>query len=265
MDTTFLQQSVLRFAGAHGAVEHRLFLRRRWRVDGRSVRVRPQARHHRRVVLGPGHRYGGGIIHGMLLQTHGVYFTSHPDLIPHLHRHLRVRVLLPRGCSAISMPRCSSPTRCRWDCSRWPKRQLAFSLEQGFVLSVILGTITAVAVARCATSAWGDARHFQQSDFYAVADLGGSFAFVALAYAGSPLPLAGVACVFVVVFLRYWAVLLRLEDQQARDLTSPSCGAQRGQGAARRVRCVPAGGDATDWRRRASPPRPSAPNHEKRD
>ena len=33
------------------------------------------------VVLGLVTGYGGGIIRDMLLQTHGVYFTSHPDLI----------------------------------------------------------------------------------------------------------------------------------------------------------------------------------------
>ena len=39
------------------------------------------------------------------------------------------------------------------------------------------------------------------------------------AYAGSPLPLAGVACVFVVVFLRYWSVYFDWKTINEADLT----------------------------------------------
>ena len=85
---------------------------------------------------------------------------------------------------------------------------------------------------------------FQQSNFYAVAGLGGSFAFVALAYAGSPLPLAGVACVFVVVFLRYWSVYFDWKTSNEADLTPHVA---RGVGKVRRVvsGVFLHGGDAT--------------------
>ena len=105
---------------------------------------------------------------------------------------------------------------------------------------------------------------FQQSNFYAVAGLGGSFAFVALAYAGSPLPLAGVACVFVVVFLRYWSVYFDWKTSNEADLTPHVA---RGVGKVRRVvsGVFLHGGDATvaqkERRRRGRWRR----NHEKRD
>lgn len=141
----------------------------------------------------------------------------------------------------------------------------AFSLEQGFVLSVILGAITAVGGGAVRDICVGETPGiFQQSNFYAVAGLGGSFAFVALAYAGSPLPLAGVACVFVVVFLRYWSVYFDWKTSNEADLTPHVA---RGVGKVRRVvsGVFLHGGDATvaqkERRRRGRWRR----NHEKRD
>ena len=145
------------------------------------------------VVLGLVTGYGGGIIRDMLLQTHGVYFTSHPDLIliciaicafvfyfRGLFRHLDATVFFADALS-VGLFALAGASK-------------AFSLEQGFVLSVILGAITAVGGGAVRDICVGETPGiFQQSNFYAVAGLGGSFAFVALAYAGSPLPLAGVA------------------------------------------------------------------------
>ena len=196
------------------------------------------------VVLGLVTGYGGGIIRDMLLQTHGVYFTSHPDLIllciaicafvfyfRGLFRHLDATVFFADALS-VGLFALAGASK-------------AFSLEQGFVLSVILGAITAVGGG-------------------AVAGLGGSFAFVALAYAGSPLPLAGVACVFVVVFLRYWSVYFDWKTSNEADLTPHVA---RGVGKVRRVvsGVFLHGGDATvaqkERRRRGRWRR----NHEKRD
>lgn len=95
------------------------------------------------VVLGLVTGYGGGIIRDMLLQTHGVYFTSHPDLIliciaicafvfyfRGLFRHLDATVFFADALS-VGLFALAGASK-------------AFSLEQGFVLSVILGAITAV-------------------------------------------------------------------------------------------------------------------------
>ena len=91
-------------------MEHRLFLRRRWRVDGRSVRVRPQARHHRHGGAGPGHRvrWRHHPRHAAA-DPRGVLHLA-PRSHPHLHRHLRVRVLLSR---AVPPSRCHGVLRRR--------------------------------------------------------------------------------------------------------------------------------------------------------
>ena len=121
----------------------------------------------------------------------------------------------------------------------------AFSLEQGFVLSIILGAITAVGGGAVRDICVGETPGiFQQSNFYAVAGLGGSFAFVMLAYAGCPLPIAGAACVFAVVFLRYWSVYFDWKTRNDADLT-PHVARGLGQGEARGIGRVPARRDAT--------------------
>ena len=174
------------------------------------------------VVLGLVTGYGGGIIRDMLLQTHGVYFTSHPDLI----------LICIAICAFV-----------------FYFRGLFRHLDAGAVRDICVGETPGI---------------FQQSNFYAVAGLGGSFAFVALAYAGSPLPLAGVACVFVVVFLRYWSVYFDWKTSNEADLTPHVA---RGVGKVRRVvsGVFLHGGDATvaqkERRRRGRWRR----NHEKRD
>ena len=73
---------------------------------------------------------------------------------------------------------------------------------------------------------------FQQSNFYAVAGLGGALLFTVLAYAGVPLVVAGIACVFTVGFLRYWSVYFDWKTRNEADLTPHVA---RGLGKARRV------------------------------
>ena len=123
------------------------------------------------VVLGLVTGYGGGIIRDMLLQTHGVYFTSHPDLIliciaicafvfyfRGLFRHLDATVFFADALS-VGLFALAGASK-------------AFSLEQGFVLSVILGAITAVGGGAVRDICVGETPGiFQQSNFYAVAGL----------------------------------------------------------------------------------------------
>ena len=211
------------------------------------------------VVLGLLTGYGGGIIRDVLLQDHGVYFTSHPDLIViciaicvfvfylrGLFRHLDATVFFADALS-VGLFALAGASK-------------AFSLEQGLVLSIILGAITAVGGGAVRDICVGETPGiFQQSNFYAVAGLGGSFAFVMLAYAGCPLPIAGAACVFAVVFLRYWSVYFDWKTRNDADLTPHVA---RGLGKVKRVASgvFLHGGDATvalkerrrrgRWRRR---------------
>lgn len=210
------------------------------------------------VVLGLVTGYGGGVIRDMLLQDHGMYFTSHPDLIViciaicvfvfyfrGLFRHLDATVFLADALS-VGLFALAGASK-------------AYSLDQGFVLSVILGAITAVGGGAVRDICVGETPGiFQQSNFYAVAGLGGSLVFVGMAYAGAPLPLAGTACVFVVAFLRYWSVYFDWHTRNEADLTP-----RVARGAAKVKRIVSGvflhGGDATAaqrtrrrvlWRRR---------------
>lgn len=184
------------------------------------------------VVLGLLTGYGGGIIRDMLMQDKGVYFTSHPDLIliciaicafvfyfRGLFRHLDATVFFADALS-VGLFALAGASK-------------AFSFGEGFVISVILGAITAVGGGAVRDICVGETPGiFQQSNFYAVAGLGGSLAFVVLAYAGWPLALAGTVCVFVVVFLRYWSVYFDWKTKSEADLTPHVA---RGLGKAKRV------------------------------
>ncbi len=184
------------------------------------------------VVLGLVTGYGGGIIRDVLMQDHGVYFTLHPDLIViciaicvfvfyfrGLFRHLDATVFFADALS-VGLFALAGASK-------------AYACEQGVVLSIILGAITAVGGGAVRDICVGETPGiFKQSNFYAVAGLGGSLAFVVLAYAGAPLPIAGVACVFAVVFLRYWSVYYDWKTRSEADLTPHVA---RGVGKVKRV------------------------------
>lgn len=171
------------------------------------------------VVLGLITGYGGGIIRDVLLQDKGVYFTSHPDLIViciiicafvfyfrGLFSHLDATVFFADALS-VGLFALAGASK-------------AFMCGQGFVISVILGAITAVGGGAVRDICVGETPGvFQRSNFYAVAGLGGSLVFVGLAFARCPLAIAGVACVFTVVFLRYWSVYFDWKTSCDADLT----------------------------------------------
>ena len=184
------------------------------------------------VVLGMVTGYGGGIIRDVLLQDKGVYFTSHPDLIlvcivlcafvfyfRGLFKHLDAMVFFADALS-VGLFALAGASK-------------AYACGEGFVLTVILGAITAVGGGAVRDICVGETPGiFQQSNFYAVAGLGGALLFTVLAYAGVPLVVAGIACVFTVGFLRYWSVYFDWKTRNEADLTPHVA---RGLGKARRV------------------------------
>ena len=139
------------------------------------------------VVLGLVTGYGGGIIRDVLLQDKGVYFTSHPDLIlvcivlcafvfyfRGLFKHLDAMVFFADALS-VGLFALAGASK-------------AYACGEGFVLTVILGAITAVGGGAVRDICVGETPGiFQQSNFYAVAGLGGALLFTVLAYAGVPL------------------------------------------------------------------------------
>ena len=184
------------------------------------------------VVLGLVTGYGGGIIRDVLLQDKGVYFTSHPDLIllcivlcvfvfyfRGLFKHLDAMVFFADALS-VGLFALAGASK-------------AYACGEGFVLTVILGAITAVGGGAVRDICVGETPGiFQQSNFYAVAGLGGALLFTVLAYAGVPLVVAGIACVFTVGFLRYWSVYFDWKTRNEADLTPHVA---RGVGKAKRV------------------------------
>ena len=184
------------------------------------------------TVVGLVTGYGGGIIRDVLLQDKGVYFTSHPDLIllcivlcvfvfyfRGLFKHLDAMVFFADALS-VGLFALAGASK-------------AYACGEGFVLTVILGAITAVGGGAVRDICVGETPGiFQQSNFYAVAGLGGALLFTVLAYAGVPLVVAGIACVFTVGFLRYWSVYFDWKTRNEADLTPHVA---RGVGKAKRV------------------------------
>ena len=176
------------------------------------------------VVLGLVTGYGGGIIRDVLLQDKGVYFTSHPDLIllcivlcvfvfyfRGLFQHLDAMVFFADALS-VGLFALAGASK-------------AYACGEGFVLTVILGAITAVGGGAVRDICVGETPGiFQQSNFSAVAAARGGRHRLRV-HGGLPALLERV---------------LRLEDPQ-RGRPHPACGARRGQGEARGVGRVPAG------------------------
>lgn len=172
------------------------------------------------VALGLVTAYGGGIIRDVLMQHHGIYFTEHPDLIVlcilaclfvfyfrGLFKHLNATVFFADALS-VGLFALAGASK-------------AFASEQGFVLSVILGTITAVGGGAVRDICVGETPGiFQRSNYYAVAGLGGALVYVLLARVGCPVIVAGTLCVATVLLLRYWSVRFNWKTQNDADLAS---------------------------------------------
>ena len=130
--------------------------------------------------------FGGGIVRDLLLGASNIYFMSHPDLILvslaiclltfyfrgvflALNRAILVADTLSVALFALA----------------GSSKAFAYGLDPVYV--VILGTITAVGGGALRDAMAGvTPAIFRGSNFYAVACLGGSVAFAAMAYFGLP-------------------------------------------------------------------------------
>ncbi|MFR1639835.1 MAG: trimeric intracellular cation channel family protein [Eggerthellaceae bacterium] len=241
-------------------MEHRLFLRRRWRVDGALFACDRKLDIIGTVVLGLVTGYGGGIIRDMLLQTHGCTSPrtiSSSSASPSARSCSTSRAVPPSRCHGVLRRRAVGGI------VRAGRRQQAFSLEQGFVLSVILGAITAVGGGAVRDICVGNARHFPAVELLRGGRPRRIVRVRGLAVTGSPLPLAVWPACSSSCSCAIGACTST--GRPATRPTSPQRGARRGQGAARRVRCVPARRRCHRGAEGASPPRRWRRNHEKRD
>ena len=150
--------------------------------------------------------FGGGIVRDLLLGAQDVYFMSHPDLIwvslaiclltfyfRGIFLDLSKSILLADTLSVALFALAGS------------SKAFAYGLDPLYV--VIMGVITAVGGGALRDSFAGIMPAiFRGSNYYAMACLGGSCVFALLAFAGVNLVLAGFACVFAVLMLRYLSI-----------------------------------------------------------
>lgn len=177
------------------------------------------------VVAGLLTGFGGGIVRDLLMQHHGVYFMQQPSLVLlcvgicmfvfYFRGVFEGKGLLgSEGKSFFMLDILSVALFALAGASK------AFACEQGVILSVIMGTITAVGGGALRDVFTGvTPAIFRASEFYAMAGLGGSIAYVALASLGCPVVIAGFVCVGVVVGLRCGSVRYGWKTRKEADLT----------------------------------------------
>lgn len=171
------------------------------------------------VTLGLMTGYGGGVVRDILLENHGFYFMQHADLVlitaaicafvfffQGLFKHLDATVFFADALS-VGLFALAGASK-------------AVSCDVGFVYAVLLGAITAVGGGAIRDICVGEVPGvFKESNFYAVAGIGGAFAYVGAVALGSPALAASLLCVFTVVALRYWSVYFDWRTSAATDLT----------------------------------------------
>ncbi|MEC4184610.1 TRIC cation channel family protein [Adlercreutzia sp. R21] len=171
------------------------------------------------IVLGLMTAYGGGIIRDLLLQDDGVYFMQYPNVIL-ICIGLAVFVFYFRGLFRHSGQVLFFADALSVALFALAGANKAFACGEGFVMVVILGALTSVGGGALRDISVGETPGvFQRSNFYAVAGFGGALVFAAMAFANTPLVLAGCACVFTVVFLRYLSVFYDWKTADEADLT----------------------------------------------
>lgn len=177
------------------------------------------------VVAGLLTAYGGGLIRDVILQSEGIYFTEHPDLIV-ICILLCVFVFYFRGLFKNIDGAVMFADTLSVALFALAGANKAFAAGSGIVVSIILGVITAVGGGALRDISMREVPMvFQRSNYYAVAGLGGSVMYVVLAQVSCPLPIAAVVCVATVVGLRYASVKLGIKTKQEADLSPKVIGA----------------------------------------
>lgn len=192
------------------------------------------------VVAGLLTGFGGGIVRDLLMHDHGIYFMQQPELIL-ICTVMCMLVFYFRGVFDGTGLLSSE--------GRWfflldtlsvalfalAGASKAFACDQDIILSVMLGALTAVGGGALRDVFTGETPAiFKQSNFYAIAGLGGSVSYVLLAQVGCPVVIAGVVCVATVLALRYGSVRFGWKTRSEVDLTPHVMRAIRGKGRGRR-------------------------------
>lgn len=171
------------------------------------------------VALGLVAGYGGGIMRDVLLQSHGIYFMTHPELIAAsivicifafyfrgVFKHLDATVFLADSLS-VGLFAFAGASK-------------ALIYGQSPVMAVILGTVTAVGGGALRDICVGDTPGiFLRGNFYALAGMAGAAVFAVLSLAGCPQVPAGFVCVVTATALRYLSVYFDWKTRSEADYT----------------------------------------------
>lgn len=155
------------------------------------------------TVLGFLTGFGGGVIRDLLMGATDVYFLQHPDLV-WVSLAICLVTFYFRGLFLVRRRSIFLADALSVALFSLAGANKAFAAGLDPLYVVMMGVITAVGGGAMRDSMAGvPPAIFRQSNYYAVACLGGSIAFAVLAFAGAPLVLAGDVCVAVVLVLRY--------------------------------------------------------------
>lgn len=164
------------------------------------------------VVAGLLTGFGGGIVRDLLMHDEGIYFTQHPELVL-ICTGICMFVFYFRGFfMGTGLLGSSGKGFFLLDTLSVALFALAgaskaFACEEGIILSIAYGAVTAVGGGALRDVFTGETPAiFKQSNFYAIAGLGGASMYVFLAEFGCPVVIAGVMCVATVLALRYGSV-----------------------------------------------------------
>lgn len=172
------------------------------------------------VVLGLVTGYGGGIIRDVLLQSHGVYFLEHPSLIVvstvlcllvfcfrGVFKHLKASITFFDALSVAFFAVAGGAK--------------AISCGYGFVISSILASITAVGGGALRDVCVGETPTiFKAGNYYAVAALVSSVVYVGMIQLGLSRLVATLACVIVMLLLRYLSLYRNWRTHVDTDFSS---------------------------------------------
>ncbi|MBQ9955869.1 MAG: TRIC cation channel family protein [Eggerthellaceae bacterium] len=186
------------------------------------------------VVAGLLTGFGGGIVRDLLMHDEGIYFTQHPELVL-ICTGICAFVFYFRGFFAGTGPFGSSGKgfflldTLSVALFALAGASKAFACGEGIILSVMYGAVTAVGGGALRDVFTGETPAiFKQSNFYAIAGLGGAVVYVLLAAFGCPVVIAGTLCVATVLALRYGSVRFgwktRAEVDYARQFRSDASG-----------------------------------------
>lgn len=177
------------------------------------------------VVSGLLTGFGGGMVRDVLMQDHGIYFMQQPGLVLicsliciftfYFRGLFEGRGFLSaNGWGFFLLDTLSVALFALAGASK------AFACDQGIILSIALGALTAVGGGALRDVFTGETPViFKQSNFYAIAGLGGATAYVLLAQAGCPVVIAGFVCVGAVLALRYGSVRFGWKTKSEADLS----------------------------------------------